>query len=140
MDYDPGCASPTADEDSEAVFRPPLRGVRKRLDTGSLAGETSKVRSRDTPEYKRITEMIGELVDLRARIEMVLVPDLVVLRVLGEFLLQNRYVHVYLRLLPGTPITLLMRRVVLRRRKRRERAGKRARGLVPIIIHRVIRN
>lgn len=69
MDYDPGCASPTADEDSEAVFRPPLRGVRKRLDTGSLAGETSKVRSRDTPEYKRITEMIGELVDLRTRIE-----------------------------------------------------------------------
>lgn len=64
-DYDPFSNN---GQGEEAVFRSPLQGVRKRLDTG-LSGKAAKMRPRDTAEYRRITEMIGELVDLRARLE-----------------------------------------------------------------------
>lgn len=66
-DLDPLCVSPTTEEDGNAVSRPPLKGVRKRLDTGP--GDIPGVRPRDTPEYRRVTEMISELIDLRAHME-----------------------------------------------------------------------
>lgn len=56
------------DADEVAVFRPPLRGSRKRLDTKIISGGATEG-SRETPEYKRISEMISELIDIRARLE-----------------------------------------------------------------------
>lgn len=51
------------------MFRPPLKGVRKRLDTKPTSGGIDGVNSRDAPEYKRITEMISELVWRNVAIE-----------------------------------------------------------------------
>lgn len=39
------------------------------MDIGPVTGGTVRARFRDTPEYRRITEMISELVDLSARVE-----------------------------------------------------------------------
>lgn len=59
-----------ADNEEDAVFRPPLKGVRKRIDTNPAPGKRSVGTGLcDTPEYKRITEMITELVDIRARLD-----------------------------------------------------------------------
>lgn len=56
------------DKEEDIVFRPPLRGVRKQLSTKPTPSGTTGIDFCETPEYKRITEMITELVDIRARL------------------------------------------------------------------------
>lgn len=68
-DYYPEHLSPVpVGEDEETVFRPPLQGVRKRLSGGPMHRGAANM---DTADYRRITEMITELVDMRARMEEV---------------------------------------------------------------------
>lgn len=64
-DYDPEY-SLSADE-NEGMLRPSLRG--NRLDSGPTPGGTIKVNLRDTADYRCITDMITELIDMRARME-----------------------------------------------------------------------
>lgn len=66
---DPGYTFSRLDKDREAVSRLPLKGVRKQLDAGPSTGGTIIMSPCDMAEYKRITAMIGELVNLRARID-----------------------------------------------------------------------
>lgn len=54
---DSGYTSPKLDKDREAVFRPPLKDVRKQLDAGSSTGGTITMSPRGMAEYKRITAM-----------------------------------------------------------------------------------
>lgn len=64
MDVDNGCSPHLpADEDADAVYRPSLRGNRKRLDTRPSDVGVGPL---DAAEYNRITEMIAEFLDMRA--------------------------------------------------------------------------
>lgn len=46
-----------ADNEEDAVFRPPLKGVRKRIETNPTPGKGSVGTGLcDTPEYKRIRD------------------------------------------------------------------------------------
>lgn len=64
--FPPSPSRLSTEEEKNVAYRPPIKEIQKRLDTRPSTSDGGGS-LRDTADYKRITKMITELVDMRAR-------------------------------------------------------------------------